>query len=588
MRTLPALAVALLAALAGCTLPAPPIAHEEPRAPTQGAGASRPREPPDLVAELAAGDGRASGLAWASPGRSGVLVTLVAVGLEAGEHGVAAREGASCNEPGSHLNPWGAGHGLHAGDFPNLVADAEGRGAMAAFVVTLTTEASGPASLNGRVVTVHARGDDGETEPDGGAGAIALCGTLRAVEDRDLARLARVEASAALGSVDASGASGAVSFLAHAGEPFAVVVASGLSPGAHAMNVDLSGTCDPPTVDPAATLHLHAPGTHAPLFPDLDAGPDGRAALAFPLAPATSEAGAPLTTLARPFVVHAREAREDDAPAHGAGPAVLCGIPERVARHVLAADLLDPADPHGDAWGVAVLTQLPGRDAAFEAFARGLAPGGALVTVSSTCNASGEPLLTLRADEAGVGYAATLIEDSLARNASVRVGPLCGALREATASSLSGTLGPLGDALLEPMGGAEAAGLATARTFEGRLVLAVFARGVSPGLHGVAVHETGPCRPGVDGTAEERRTGGPHFDSAGAEHPRHAGDLGNLVADAQGRGVLLVATRALSLTGPATIEGKPVIVHSSPDDGATRPDGRMGGRVLCGALDVGG
>lgn len=588
MRPLPAVAGALLAALAGCTLPAPSAPEDKTPEGTVVAGAVAPREPPELVAELVGGDGRASGLAWASPGRTGVLVTVVAVGLEPGEHGVAAREGSTCAEPGAHLNPWGAGHGLHAGDFPNLVADAAGRGAMGAFVVTLTTEASGPASLDGRVVTVHARADDGATEPDGGAGAIALCGALRTVDARDLARIAGLEARAVLGSVSLSGAIARVSFLAHGGELFAVIAASGLSPGAHAMNVDLSETCDVSGENPAATLHLHPPNAHAPLLPEIVAGPDGRAALAFPLAPATIEPGAPLTLLGRPLVVHAREAQDEDAPAHGAGPAVLCGVPERVARRVLAADLLDAADPAGDAWGVAVVTGLPARDAAFEAFARGLAPGGALVTVSSSCDAPGEPLLTLRADASGVGYAAALLDASPARNASVRVGPLCGALRETTASSLSGTLGPLGDAILEPMGGADAAGLATARTFEGRLILGVLARGLSPGAHGVAVHESGPCRPGIAGTPEERRVGGPHFDLAGAEHPRHAGDLGNLVADAAGRGVLLVATRGLALTGPATIEGRPVIVHSSPDDGTTPPDGRMGGRVLCGTIDVGG
>ena len=60
--------------------------------------------------------------------------------------------------------------------------------------------------------------------------------------------------------------------------------------------------------------------------------------------------------------------------------------------------------------------------------------------------------------------------------------------------------------------------------------------GLSPGLHGLAIHETGD-------TSEGCASLGGHYNPRGARHgspdnretERHAGDLGNITADGEGR-----------------------------------------------------
>lgn len=69
--------------------------------------------------------------------------------------------------------------------------------------------------------------------------------------------------------------------------------------------------------------------------------------------------------------------------------------------------------------------------------------------------------------------------------------------------------------------------------------------GLSPGLHGFHVHEKGDC------SAPDAMSAGGHFNPGGRAHggpshaDHHAGDLGNLEADASGRA-------SLQLTVPAS------------------------------------
>ena len=60
---------------------------------------------------------------------------------------------------------------------------------------------------------------------------------------------------------------------------------------------------------------------------------------------------------------------------------------------------------------------------------------------------------------------------------------------------------------------------------------------------------------------------GSHFNPAGKEHGgpadenRHAGDLGNVVADAAGKAVIQITDSQISLCGPNTIIGRSVVVR---------------------------
>ncbi|ONL98101.1 Superoxide dismutase [Zea mays] len=65
---------------------------------------------------------------------------------------------------------------------------------------------------------------------------------------------------------------------------------------------------------------------------------------------------------------------------------------------------------------------------------------------------------------------------------------------------------------------------------------------------------------------------GPHYNPASKEHGapedenRHAGDLGNVTAGADGVANINVTDSQIPLTGPNSIIGRAVVVHADPDD----------------------
>ncbi|MGQ0645010.1 MAG: superoxide dismutase family protein [Elusimicrobiota bacterium] len=101
--------------------------------------------------------------------------------------------------------------------------------------------------------------------------------------------------------------------------------------------------------------------------------------------------------------------------------------------------------------------------------------------------------------------------------------------------------------------------------------------------HGFHIHENGECGP--DGQAA-----GGHFNPAGRMHggpdsaERHAGDLGNVTADAQGFARVALKHSRLSLSGPHSIVGRAVVVHAEADDLTSQPAGNAGPRIACGVI----
>ncbi len=113
-------------------------------------------------------------------------------GLKPGaEHGFHVHEAGDCSAPDAssakgHFNPGGKPHGhhggteRHAGDMPNLKADASGQ---ATFSGELSQLGLGQDvhGIIGRSVVVHADPDDYRSQPAGNSGKRVACGTIRAL-----------------------------------------------------------------------------------------------------------------------------------------------------------------------------------------------------------------------------------------------------------------------------------------------------------------------------------------------------------------------------------------------------------------------
>ncbi|MFL6540069.1 MAG: superoxide dismutase family protein [Chthoniobacterales bacterium] len=110
--------------------------------------------------------------------------------------------------------------------------------------------------------------------------------------------------------------------------------------------------------------------------------------------------------------------------------------------------------------------------------------------------------------------------------------------------------------------------------------------GLTPGKHGFHIHEFGDC------SDPKAASAGGHFNPGGHQHgapdasDRHAGDLGNIEADASGKAHLEITDKVMKLSGDTSIIGHAVIVHEKADDLKTQPTGDAGGRLACGVIGV--
>ncbi len=110
--------------------------------------------------------------------------------------------------------------------------------------------------------------------------------------------------------------------------------------------------------------------------------------------------------------------------------------------------------------------------------------------------------------------------------------------------------------------------------------------GLAPGKHGFHIHELGDIS-GADGTS----TGG-HFNPEGEVHSgpdsdkRHAGDMGNLEANASGQGMKTYVDKQVKLSGPNNVIGRAITIHAGEDDMTSQPTGSAGGRVAVGVIGI--
>lgn len=129
------------------------------------------------------------------------------------------------------------------------------------------------------------------------------------------------------------------------------------------------------------------------------------------------------------------------------------------------------------------------------------------------------------------------------------------------------------------------------RVVDHRLIVTYDIQGLPEGEgRGFHIHEFGDC------SSPDAMSAGGHFNPTDVPHggphddASHAGDLGNVVANADGRavGTLTFPSSKFSIAGDKAdnIIGKSVIVHVAKDDYVSQPTGDAGPRAACGVIEA--
>jgi Cu-Zn family superoxide dismutase len=145
----------------------------------EGEKAAGPKKAVCVLNPTQKSDGKVHGTVTFTQTDNGVEITGEITGLTPGKHGFHIHEFGDMSSPdamatGGHFNPGMHKHGgpedaeRHAGDFGNIEAGPDGKA-----TIKMTDKAislSGPSTILGRALIVHAKEDDLKSQPSGNAG----------------------------------------------------------------------------------------------------------------------------------------------------------------------------------------------------------------------------------------------------------------------------------------------------------------------------------------------------------------------------------------------------------------------------------
>lgn len=163
---------------------------------------------------------------------------------------------------------------------------------------------------------------------------------------------------------------------------------------------------------------------------------------------------------------------------------------------------------------------------------------------------------------------------------------VCGALLVAGCAGMEEQKEATAVAQLQPRSGSKVSGNLKFTQIGDLVRITGEVTGHTKGPKAMHIHEKGDCS-----AADGMSTGG-HFNPTRSKHGgpydpvKHAGDLGNIVFNANGVAKVnfTVGDIAVSRSAPNGIIGRAVIVHAAADDLKTDPTGNAGGRVACGVI----
>ncbi|MDE2434990.1 MAG: superoxide dismutase family protein [Sphingomonadales bacterium] len=142
-------------------------------------------------AELKLANGAPAGTALITAAGDKLTLSVAAIGLPEGMHGIHLHMVGTCDAPGfatagGHLNPAGHQHGTlnpsgsHLGDLPNLEIGKAGVGALSAQLPGTRAEVEAALfDADGTALVIHSGPDDYKTDPSGNSGTRIACGVIK-------------------------------------------------------------------------------------------------------------------------------------------------------------------------------------------------------------------------------------------------------------------------------------------------------------------------------------------------------------------------------------------------------------------------
>jgi Cu-Zn family superoxide dismutase len=140
-----------------------------------------------------------------------------------------------------------------------------------------------------------------------------------------------------------------------------------------------------------------------------------------------------------------------------------------------------------------------------------------------------------------------------------------------------------GGALIGPANAAR--GNVTVNAAPKGVIIKVEASGLTPGWHGIHLHEKADCSPDTftnAGAHVHTSMPAPH----GLLNPaaNDQGDLPNIYAGADGMAHAEIYSTLVMLPALMDADGSSVVIHANADDHTTQPIGGAGGRVACAVI----